>query len=250
MKSLNKEGSQLSNIVAKKLLEEIKSGRYKNSSRLPSELEIGIYMGASRSAVRDALSVLEMQGFVGRKRGLGTVINRHVLEVTTRLDLEEEFLNMIKQAGFSPKVESVQIETIKSTDEITQKLFLRKDEEVYRISRIVSADGINTIFCRDYFTKKLIKTHDYNEEELKPPIFYFLDNRCKERVNMDLSEIHALPASKVVAKALDIPYKTPVLLFQEVGYNFNGLPILYSEEYYREGILNHTVLRKNVGFDF
>ena len=52
--------------------------------------------------LRDGMAILEREGFVGRKQGLGTIIYRNVLEVKTRIDLEKEFLDIIAEAGFTP----------------------------------------------------------------------------------------------------------------------------------------------------
>ena len=42
-------------------------------------------------------------------------------------------------------------------------------------------------------------------------------------------------------------YKRQALLYlDERGYNFQGEVILRSREYYREGMLHHTILRKKI----
>ncbi len=52
--------------------------------------------------MRDCLSTLEREGFISRKHGIErTIINQHVLDVKVRLDLEEEFLDMIRSAGYT-----------------------------------------------------------------------------------------------------------------------------------------------------
>lgn len=49
------------------------------SDRLPSEENIAGQLGVSRVKIRDVLSQLEAAGYVTRKRGVGTLINRYVL---------------------------------------------------------------------------------------------------------------------------------------------------------------------------
>ena len=90
------EEQRLSVRIMHRILQEIKTGIYQNLSRLPPEVEIAETLGVSRTVVRDSLSILEREGFVTRKHGLGTIINRHVLSVVTRIDLEKEFLVMLR----------------------------------------------------------------------------------------------------------------------------------------------------------
>ncbi len=58
------------------LMRELKSGVFSKSQKLPSELELADMLNVSRTAIRDALSDIEREGFIERVRGIGTVINR------------------------------------------------------------------------------------------------------------------------------------------------------------------------------
>ena len=58
-----------------------------DSDRLPSEENMAAQLGVSRVKVRDELSKLEAAGYVTRKRGVGTLVNRYVLQEAARLRL-------------------------------------------------------------------------------------------------------------------------------------------------------------------
>ena len=60
---------------------------------------------------------------------------------------------------------------------------------------------------------------------------------------MDLTEMHAVNADKTLARWMQIPEGTAVLHLNERGYNLSGKVVLCSREFYRENILNHTILR-------
>ena len=69
----NRLGGELrSHQAARRLLEELRRGRYADAAQLPSELELADVLGVSRTVVRDALSDLERDGYVERVRGIGT----------------------------------------------------------------------------------------------------------------------------------------------------------------------------------
>ena len=55
---------------------------------------------------------------------------------------------------------------------------------------------------------------------------------------------HAADAER--ADVFQIPQGSPLLYIDELGYNFVGQPILYSQEYYANGIFKHTILRKKI----
>ena len=82
------------------LLEAMRTGPYADTAHLPPETELAQTLGISRTQLRDALAVLEQEGFITRRHGVGTLINRHVLKVPVRMDIEEELLDMIRSSGY------------------------------------------------------------------------------------------------------------------------------------------------------
>ena len=80
-------------------------------------------MGISRTQLRDTLSELDREGFITRRHGVGTVINRHVLEVPNRMDIETEFLDIIRQMGHEPSVSFIDVTEDVADENSARKLF-------------------------------------------------------------------------------------------------------------------------------
>jgi len=56
------------------LKDDIVTGRYPAGTRIPSENELTALFGVSRQTVRQALSMLENEGYIEKKRGSGSVV--------------------------------------------------------------------------------------------------------------------------------------------------------------------------------
>lgn len=237
---------QLSEQITQRLLQEIRSGIYSYDKRLPPEVEISDYLGVSRTLIRDCLAVLEREGFISRKRGVGTIVNRHVINVKTRMDLEQEFLEMIENTGQRAEVIYTDIVETIAGKEIAEKLNIKEDDSIFRVVRMITADEKPAIYCIDHIAKKLLMETDYDKEELKKPIFHFLRKYCHVDVYLDLTEVRAIGANKTVAELFNVTEGYPLLYMDEVGYVFKGQPVLYSQEYYMDGILKHMMLRKKI----
>ena len=95
--------------IRSQLLADMKDGPYAACERLPRESVLAEKLGISRTQLRDILASLEREGFITRRHGVGTIINRHVLNVQTRMDIEVEFLDMIRQSGHEPAVAFVRV---------------------------------------------------------------------------------------------------------------------------------------------
>lgn len=61
--------------VAESLRHDIASGKYKDGETLLTEAELKIKFGVSRQTIRQAISLLESDGLVLRRRGSGTYVN-------------------------------------------------------------------------------------------------------------------------------------------------------------------------------
>lgn len=228
------------------LLLDIKEGQYKADAFLPSEMELATRLGISRTQLRDGLAILEQNGFITRRRGVGAAINRHVADIKTRIDLEVEFLDMIEEAGYKPGGQLMGIETIRNKESAARKLGVSLSSQILKVTKLITADGQPAILCSDHIAYETIKRFDYTPQELELPIFHFIENYCLTNIFMDITEIKPVNADPYLSQTLQVAEGTALLYLDEVAYNEANDIILYSEEYYVDGILNHMVLRKKI----
>lgn len=224
----------------------MKQGKYQREDRLPPEVLIAKDLNVSRTAVRDSLAILEREGFISRKHGVGTIINHHVLKVITRMDLEQEFLEIITCAGYKAGTSYCTWRYARASEDVADRLAIHVGDEIIQVIRVITADGIPAIFCTDTIARSIVTNDKYDDAFLSRPIFDFLETYCDTNVFMDLTDIHAVVADAVTASMLQIKEGDPVLYMDEVGYTFRGKPVLASDEYYREGLIKQTVLRKKI----
>ena len=240
--NLNVAGSKT---IQRQILQEIRHGIFARSERLPRETTLSEQLGISRTQLRDALSELEREGFITRRHGVGTVINRHVLQVRNRMDIENEFLGIIRQHGYEPDVSRVRLYRETADTYIAGKLKIPEGTEVIRICRVCTADGKPAIYCEDVVEQRVVKG-DYTIQDLKQPVFYFLKEFCDIDAYMDLTQLHAVAADETVALALEIPMGTPLLNMEEVDYDIEGNTVFYSSQYFVDELFEQTVLRKKL----
>ena len=234
-----------SNLIRMKLLREMKSGEFSECDKLPRELDLAKQLNVSRNHLREVLAQLEREGFITRIHGVGTMINHHVMKVKNRMDIEVEFLDIIRQNGHLPDVTHVHIQEEKADKFIAKKLQIPEETDVMRVSRVCTADGRPAIYCEDVFEKKLIK-EEYTLNDFEPPIFHFLKKCCYIEAYMDLTQLHAVLADKKLSKVLEVPVGSPLLNMEEVDYDIDGNIVFYSSQYFVDDYFEQTVLRKKL----
>ena len=227
------------------LLSAMKNGEYANCDRLPRENVLAEKLGVSRTQLRDVLASLDREGFITRRHGVGTIINRHVIDVQTRMDIEVEFLDMIRQSGCEPAVADVQVTKDTADEKIAGQLRLSVGTPILRVSRLCTADGKPAIYCEDIIEKALAKTN-YTEEDLRQPIFHFLRKFCNILPYLDLTDLRPVVADEALAVIFGVPVGSPLLNMDEVNYDIEGKPVLCCNEYFADGIFRHTVMRKKL----
>ena len=227
------------------LLQEMRSGAYANCSHLPRESELAKVMGISRTQLRDILAVLECEGFITRRHGVGTLINRHVLQLPVRIDMEQEFMDMIYAGGFTPSVAFVTSEESPATAEEAKKLNLPEGTKLMRVNKLCTANKNPAIYCEDMFDASLLAA-PASEQNLRAPVFQLLQEKCRLNCFMDVAKLLPVVADEHMAEILKMAPGTPLLYIEEVDYDVDGNPILYSRQYFVSGYFDYNILRKRL----
>ena len=231
--------------IQERLLYEMRSGKYMDSDRLPRESLLAEELNISRTQLRDSLAELEREGFISRRQGVGTIINRHVLKLPVRMDLEIEFMEMVRRSGRFPAEKLIKVGGVLSVA-AAEKLGIGRTDEMLFVSRIVTADDKPVIYCEDYIPKALIKRFDYTRAELEKPIFAFLKEFCNKDAYLDVTEIRPYSSSGAVSQRLGVHDGTPLLYMDEIDYDFEGTPVMYSRQFYVDGVIVHNVVRRKI----
>ena len=224
---------------------EMKEGMFAECERLPRETMLAEKLGISRTQLRDVLAAIEQEGYITRRLGVGTMINRHVLNVKSRMDIETEILDVILNNGYKAEVHFLSAQEDKAEGVVAQKMEISEGTPILSISKVCMADGKPALYFQDFLDKRIIQK-EFVEEDLKRPVFEFLREKCDTAAYMDLTQLRAVAADEETAEILDVPVGTPLLSMEEVDYNIEGNIVFYSRQFFKGGMFEQTVLRKRL----
>jgi GntR family transcriptional regulator len=211
--------------------------------RLPTEPAIAREFHASRGTVRRALAQLEHEGLLIRKHGSGTYINQAVQQISTRMDEVWDFSEMIRLAGYAPGVQHIATRLEPATPAVQSQLNLEATAEVIAVANLFLADSRPVIYCLDVIPGRLVR-QAYAPEELHGPIYEFLRRRCGQQVSYNITAVQAVNAGAPIAGHLGCSPGAALHYFEEVGYNAEHEPILYSQEYYVPDAFAFKIVRR------
>ncbi|MEW5865589.1 MAG: GntR family transcriptional regulator [Bacillota bacterium] len=225
------------------LLKEITSGSIEKNGKLPSETELAAMAGVSRGTIGRVLSMMEQDGLVTRKHGLGTFVHPKTALMSSRIDYTEEFTRLIANNGYTPGIEYIGAQETLPEPRVARYLSLRPGETVLEIKKAFLADGMPIIWCNNIVPQKSVR-EPYEQDELKRPVYEFLEARCHKQVAYEVVEIVPVLAGMEVGAHLRCDPNTPCLLIEALSFDAQNDPVMFSYQYFREDKIRFKAVRK------
>lgn len=218
--------------------------------RIRAEVELAEELGISRTTVRDALSRLEMEGTISRRQGAGTFVNNPVLQIRSRLEEVWGYAAMLEAHGFTPSTRLVSIEETNARSATAGRataaeLGLTPDDRVLSIKKLFLENDVPVILAINVLHAGLL-VEPYERQDLTLPVYEFLERFARQRLAYYVTDIVPLVATGEIAALLQIDPGTPLLSFDETGYNDLNEPIIKAHSYFRDDLLRLQLLRRRV----
>ena len=218
--------------------------------RVPPEMELAEALGVSRTTIRDALSRLEMEGTISRRQGSGTFVNDPVLQIRSRLEEIWGYAAMLEAHGFTPSTQLISVENVRADsspfDECTAvDLQLTPEEPLLLVTKLFLENELPVILTRNSLPDRLL-TEAYTQDDLSRPLYEFLELFTRQRLAYYVTDIVPLVADEEITGLLKVEPGTPLVSFDEIGYNDNNEPIVKAHSYFRDDLLRLRLLRRRV----
>ena len=242
----NRLGGELrSQHTAARLLEELENGRYSGAAQLPSELELASDLGVSRTVVRDALSELERDGYLERVRGIGTLVNRDVVQLKNRMDQKLEFYKMIRAIGKEPRSDNLSVTREIASPALAEKLQLPTDapQTWGFVRRRVMADDTPVLFSTDILPLSLFDNKRLEGIDFSQPIFDIAARHCHTEVTETVAHLHAVSGPEGIRRQLALRPEQALLQLEEICYSRLCKPVLCCQTYYTD-FFDFAMVRK------
>jgi GntR family transcriptional regulator len=239
-----KRAPSLTDQARQTIRQRILAGEFADD-RIPSESDLANELGVSRTTIRDALSRLEAEGVIYRKQGAGTFVNRPGLRIRSRLEEVWSYESILRAHGYTPSTRIISRRETPAGPELSQTLDLSPEEPVLVVEKLFLEDELPVILARNTIPMRLI-TRPFKEAALLKPVFDFLLEYGGQPLGYYISELVPELVDGRLAQTLGLKSGTPLISFEEVGYNEANEPILTSKSYFRDDLLRLRLIRRKV----
>lgn len=212
------------------IINQINDEEYKVDTAIPPEFELINQYKLSRTTVRQAINELVNEGYLYRKKGVGTFVSSRINQKKENEFLNQSFYkidNIINRNGFVCRTEFLDAGITEATPEIANYLEIDVGEEIWYMDRLRYADKKAASFSRSYFKKKVV--NDFLKEAETAAVHFhdYLDSKGYQIAYIREYLIPGWPDDEV-KKRLELSNQYPIMIIKNVGYMENGEAVEYS----------------------
>lgn len=220
------------------LLKEITAGKYKIGQLIPKEMDLAAKHNVSRPTVRHALQDLVNQGYLERKKHLGTIVKRN--------KIAQEFTHVIESYNHEMQHNGLRGETkvlffakINAPKTVAKAMKLENGTEVYKLTRLRYADREPVVLVTTFLPAKILP--DFDNIDFNKQSLYQELAKCGLAIVHVKRKLEVKTADAESANLLDIDQNSPVFYFHTHGYSSGEQLLEYSIATYR-GDLNYFLI--------
>lgn len=208
--------------------------------KLPPETALAQQLGVSRTALREALQRLESEGYIARRRRVGTIVLANRFKLDAGLEMLNSVTQIVQGAGMKPGTSFRDWRRETANSLIAQRLGIAIGDPVSVIERVRTADG--TPFCYDinFIPAKYITQQD--EDSIGESLLHYLSERYGQ-IRQALAYLYPYTADAIVSERLGVPVGHLLMLLEHTHYTPDGSPMWYSRTFHRSDVISFHIVR-------
>ena len=218
--------------IAETMKRRILSGLYNPGKQLFTGEELEREFQTSNITIRKAMEILKNDGFVERRRGLGTTVSK-IDPAPLEFELGRSFKKLKKSIDkLNTRVEVLEILITRSSEYVQNILSIEDDQEIWRMKRNRIYKGLpvsfNTYYADPRFCSKILK-----KDAEKNDILYAIEQAVGKKIHNVKQTLKSIVADLDISSALKIPFGAPVFFNECTYHSASGDIILLSQNYFR-----------------
>lgn len=218
------------------ILDEIESGKLKHGDKLPSERDLAEKFNISRMTARHAISILEREGFVERRVGVGTFIAGKKIEMDF-ITFNSFTKNMLVR-GLAPGTKTLDIKKDRAKAALSKSLQIEAGEEIVVIKRLRLANDIPIAVEESYIPYRYCPgIEDLIADNVS--LYQLLAERYGIVLVRANQYMQVVLSDEKESKLLKIKNMSPCILLEAVAFDTNGQAIEFSKSTTRSDIVKY-----------
>jgi GntR family transcriptional regulator len=226
------------------LLGLIEHGTYEPGEQLPSEKELAVQLGISRSTLREALLNLEQEGIVIRRHGVGTfVAPGYEQRLESGLERLESILELAARQGFEVRIEHLEVRQLGADAQLAEKLQVPPGTGLTSVRRVICVEKTPIAYMADFVLSSILPA-DEVDESFSGSVLDLLREKELAEITQVMAHIIAIIADRALSERLKVKRGQPLLLMEETVFADGGEIVGFSHNYFVPDHFQFHVIRR------
>ncbi len=218
--------------IAETMKRRISSGQYNPGKQLFTGEELEREFQTSNITIRKAMENLKKDGFVERRRGLGTTVSK-IDQEPLGFELDNSFKRLKESIKkLNTKVKVLEITRTTSSEYVQNILSMSPEQEIWRLKRIRIYKGLPVSFYT-YYADPLFCSDISDRDAGKDDILNTIEQAMGIKIHKARQTLRSVAADLDISSVLDISFGAPAF-FNECTYqSISGKALFLSQSYFR-----------------
>jgi len=217
---------------------------YRTGDKLPSEDDLAARFRVSRATVRESLKILEEERVILCRHGVGRFLAPDPSSVLSEdIARLKSVTEMSRALGIPITTQVLSLREESAKDVVRARLNLEPDSTVVVLERIRLAHGEAIIYSVDVFPASLVVGELY-PEEFAGSLLSVMEEKWNTRLAYSKTVLSAVVLDYELTHRVGVSDGVPWILMEQVNYNAQDRPVLYSKDYHRGDKIQFRVLRR------
>jgi GntR family transcriptional regulator len=213
--------------VEQLLRDMLRQPEFGEGALLPDELTLAARLGVSRGTIRAGLTKLVFEGLLERRAGVGTRVARGKAE--SGIMAWRSFTREMARKGIQVQTFQQQFTRKPASDDAARALKVSRRALVWRLDRLRGWGGQPVLHSSSWFHPRLALT---GNEDFTKPLYEVVESETGAVAANAREELLAIAANAAMARLLQVPRHTPLLLRRHTVYDRGNRPIEFAEVQY------------------
>jgi GntR family transcriptional regulator len=210
-----------------------------NGLVLPGEPKLASQLGVGRATLRDALTRLEAEGLILRRKGADTIVNTAAFDLAGRIDLQVDFAEILRDCGFEADMVLLEDTLAPLTEDAAAALGIEAGSPGLRTFKRWDADGKPVMVAVDW-----VPLFDRPApSDPSRPVFELAAELGGEEIAWEVACPGAVAVDGTIAETLKLKAGSAVWTLERVGIGRSGRRSFFAFEYHIPSIVQYGFIR-------
>jgi GntR family transcriptional regulator len=210
--------------------------------RIPTETDLVALLGVSRATLREGLQLLEQEGVIATRHGIGRFLVAAPETLVTDISRLRGVSELLKEHQIRASVLLLDVARLEADDLVARALQTAPGTSVIHLERVWAQRAGPVIYSVDILPEALLGPA-WTPRDFEGSLLELIESRSGRILGHAQSEVRAVTLPPALAQRVGVPSETAWLRMDQVNFDTNGQPMIYSQDYHRGDWISFHAVR-------